>query len=423
MYRASLKTNILSLSALQAANYFIPLLTIPYITRQLGLERYGEIVFAQSILQITILIVDYGFSLGGARDIAACREDKACISRKFCVTWAAQWALLLLVLALTMAFLLFNQKISNNTVLLYVVGSGLVIAQVLFPLWLFQGIERLDIAATCQIIGKVSALPILLLCEPTPNGQIAVMGFFSASMLVPGVLGLWWINKNRVVVWLLPTRTLITSTIKNGSYLFVSRISISIYTTAIPIGLGYWAGSSQLALFNLADKVRLAVQSLVSPLSQALLPRMSYLFSHEARSAFHILRKSAWILAVITLTAGACLVLFAEQILFILGGNEFLVGADVLRLLAIAPFIVATSNLLGMQIMLPLGFNKHFSVITSLASLIPIISLYWLVVSFGAFGAACAILVTESFVALIMLIFVMRILRNRPDLQGITKDL
>lgn len=59
--------NLIALFSVQAVNYIIPLLTIPYLTRVLKPEGWGQVAFVQSLGLMLITIMEYGFSLSAAR--------------------------------------------------------------------------------------------------------------------------------------------------------------------------------------------------------------------------------------------------------------------------------------------------------------------------------------------------------------------
>ena len=77
--------NITALGVLQIANYLIPLLVLPIISRVLGATLFGGVGYAQNIVSYLTLIVNYGFEYSATRQIALAGEDKA---RKQKIFWA-----------------------------------------------------------------------------------------------------------------------------------------------------------------------------------------------------------------------------------------------------------------------------------------------------------------------------------------------
>ena len=68
--------NAASLISLQAVGYVLPLVTVPYLLRVLGPERFGLIAFSQAVMASFVTLNDYGFNLSATRELAICREDR-----------------------------------------------------------------------------------------------------------------------------------------------------------------------------------------------------------------------------------------------------------------------------------------------------------------------------------------------------------
>jgi O-antigen/teichoic acid export membrane protein len=396
-----LRHNIAALGAMEIAIYLIPLVTLPYLTRTLGVESYGKVAFVQVVIAFSMLLVDYGFSWSATQKISAHRGERALIAKIFSATWAAQWLLAMLACVFISAALLTIPLLSRDANL-YVMGMLIVFGNVLFPLWLLQGLERMREVAIIQVISRIAVLPLVFIFVRDSTDTIIAVALVGMGSVIAGIMSLVWIKRFKIVEFQRPVIHEIAGALRAGAGLFVSRISISTYTVLIPLILGVVAGPAVLAYFNLADKARSAAQSALSPIAQALFPRMSHLYKYDQIGARNLLNKSMLAVLLVGGGSGALLWVFSDYIVLILGGPSFSDAAAVLRWLSMLPLIIGLSNIFGVQVMLPNGLNRIFNSILIAASIISLIVVWPLVRHNGASGAAQTILVIEIFVTCCM---------------------
>lgn len=392
-----LRNNIASLGMVQVANYAIPLVTLPYLTRVLGPMAYGQVAFAQVLMVYFVLLTDYGFSWSATHKIAAHRDDRAYISRVFIGTWTAQWLLVVVAASLATLAVLYVDRLRPDASL-YALAFTAVVGNALFPIWFLQGLERLQAVAAIQVTSRlVALLPIFVLVK-APSDAGFVLAINGGAAVLSGLLSIGWIRYQHLADWHWPGWPAVMHELHDGRALFGSRVVISFYTTLVPLALGWIAGPVALANFSLADKLRTAAQALLSPLSQALFPRMTHLFATDKSAAFHLLKRSLLAVLVIAGSASALLWIFAEPLAVLLGGEAFRPASAALRWLALLPLLIGLSNVFGVQVMLPNSMNRPFNIILTAAGGLSILLIWPLIRQMQAVGAAQTMLIVELFV-------------------------
>jgi PST family polysaccharide transporter len=82
-HRKRIIENMFALGFVQAINYILPLLVLPYLARVLGAENFGVYILAQALAFYFVVLTDYGFKFTATQIIALHRDDPEKSSKIF----------------------------------------------------------------------------------------------------------------------------------------------------------------------------------------------------------------------------------------------------------------------------------------------------------------------------------------------------
>ncbi|GIK21971.1 MAG: transporter [Ignavibacteriota bacterium] len=397
--------NFTSLSLLQLANYIFPVITLPYLVRVLGPEKYGVINFAAAFSAYFVIITDYGFNLSATQEISVNRNDKEKVSEIFSSVLTIK--IILFFLSSGIFFLIVNmfELFSNDAGLYSIMFIG-VVGIVLFPLWVYQSVEQMKYILIINVaIRSVTVVSIFLLVK-VENDYLLLAVIYTITQVMTGITGLFFAIRKFDLRYLFPSKVQLLEQLKKGWNLFLSSIWINLYTTSNVFILGLFAPNSVVGYYSAADKVRIAFQGILSSMSQSVFPYVNKLLAESYQKFLSFNRKLLKISVIIGIIISSSLFLFAEPIVKIVLGNEYSPSVIVLRIIAWLPLIIFLSNVFGIQTMLPLNYQKRFSQILFLAALINLMISFSIVPSYFEIGTAVSMLVTEIFVTLSFYIFI-----------------
>lgn len=390
-------TNFFSLSVLQFANYLAPLITLPYLFRVLGPSRFGLIEFARAVSLSFLILTDYGFNLSATREISVHRDDHAKVSQVFSSVMVLK-GLLTVGSFLTLALLVLAFAKLRSDWPVYFLAFGAVVGQCLFPLWLFQGLERMKCIAVISVAAKSLVVASLFVFIKDAGDYLYVPLLQSAGSILMGLAGLVIAFRHLSVRPGLPCLSVLGRELANGWHIFISKMAASLYTTGNVVILGLFADTAYVAYFAAGDKIVRAIQGLQIPLSQAIFPHVGRLATESRHAALAFVSHVARIVGVVTLVLSTVLFAAAPTIAAVLLGPQSAASVPVIRILSFLPFIIGLSNIFGVQVMINFGLKKMLTRIMMAAGLLDIVLAVVLAVAYQHVGVSIAVLLTEIFV-------------------------
>jgi PST family polysaccharide transporter len=266
--------NFFSLSVLQAANYLLPLITLPYLTRVLGPEKFGLIAFAQAFIFYFQVITDYGFTVTATRDISFNRTDKQKISQIFSSVFTIKIGLTILTF-LFLVLLIFIIKKFRADWDLYLLTFGIVFGNTLFPVWFFQGIERMKYITGLNILSKALFTLSIFIIVKSPSDYLLVPLLNSIGFIIAGSLGFVIALIYFKVNLKIPNWIIIKTHLKDGWYIFLSGLSGNLYGQGTIFIIGILAPREIVGYYSVAEKLVKSIIGLSQPVAQTLLPFLS----------------------------------------------------------------------------------------------------------------------------------------------------
>jgi PST family polysaccharide transporter len=404
--------NITGLSLVQAVNYLVPLVLIPYLVRVLGLTAFGVVVLAQAANRYLDALNDYGFSLSATRGVA-CRRGHWEEIGPYCAEVMEAKAVLFAVCGAIMAGLCATVPPFSRVPVAFLSGLALVAGDALLPAWFFQGLEESQRLVAAVAAGRVGAALGIVLLVRSPSD-------YAWAILLPGVgvlgAGVWAFALMRRRCgphwrWAPPRR--VAACLREHASVCLANSASTVLASSGDLVLGLVTSGAVLGAYAACEKIAKAVLALFAPLTQGLLPFNSARFQRSYSQGRRAVTISGLAVSAVAFVVAGALALGSTRILHLLYGSRAAdLSAGLLAAFGVWVVLGVINNFLGIQFLLGGGWPGSYSRAFALATAVQLAILYPFCRWWAGQGALAAMGAAEGLLTCLLVVTVIRLDRR-----------
>ena len=402
----SVKFNFIMNLVLTVSNFLFPLITFPYVSRILLPEGTGKVAFAISVVSYFSIFASFGVATYGVRACAQVRDNKELLSK------TVHELLFINIVTTILVYICFSLVISfvprfYTEKELFWSASIFILFTIIGIEWLYKGLEKYQYITIRTIIFKLIALFLFFIFIKTKDDYID-FAFISVFAIVgSGIFNLF--NSRKLIYYRKYNKYEFKKHLKPMFFLFLTTLSIAIYTSVDEAILGLLSFSQEVGYYNAAIRVKGILFTLITSLGIVLLPRLSYYAENNMNFEFHsALKKSMNFIIVIVVPIVIFFMIFAKETILLLAGDNYINAIFLLQIIVWALPLSAITNILGIQILLPLKRDKELLISVLLAAVVDIIVNLILVPKLAAVGTAISVIFAEITVLVTQLLMLRR---------------
>jgi PST family polysaccharide transporter len=395
----TLVENFSYITVFQVFSLLIPIITYPYLIRKLGSDIYGLIAFSQAITGYLIVLVSFGFNTSATQEISINRNNPAKISEIVSSVMIIKTVLFLISCIILSALTLLIPDARNHKALFYL-SLWICLYDVLFPVWYFQGIERMKFITYINLISRTIFIILIFVFIRSPKDYLFLPISNGLGAIIAGTISLMIVfNRDKVRFSFQPLATL-RQYFNTSRPIFVSYLASRIYDGSSKIIIGNFLGMTEVAYYDLAEKITSVLKIPQSILSQTVFPKIS--LEKDILFVMKILK----ITVLFHLILLILVVLFSKLIVTILGGDLMISAYAILNILALTLPIVAAGNIFGTQILIPFGHYRDFqnTIVFSAIIYIVLFLLLWSLSSVTLVSITILTVIIEAFITTMFII-------------------
>ena len=356
MKERSVKKNFIMNALLAMSGFVFQIITFPYISRVLGPAGTGKVSFATSVVAYFSMFAQLGIPTYGIRACAKVRDDRAALTRTAHELLGINLAMDALSYMLLALALVLVPRLKADRTLIAIISATVLLNSIGME-WLYKALEQYTYITVRSIAFKLVALAAMFLLVRAEEHYVVYGGISIFAASASNLLN--FANARRYIDLRRPRDCNWRRHVRPVMIFFGMSCAATVYTNLDALMLGFMTTDADVGLYNAAVKVKTILVSVVTALGAVLLPRFSYYIEHGQTDAFRRMAQKA--LRFVLLFASALALyfaLYAPECILVLSGEAYLGSIAPMRFIMPTVLFIGLSNVLGMQILVPLGREK-----------------------------------------------------------------
>lgn len=383
----------------------LPIITTPYISRVLGAEGIGTYSYVNSICTYFILFSTLGSDLYGKRKIAYIRDNRECSSEVF-------WNIAIFRISLGAIGLItyWYFYCINDANRVYSIMILYLLANLIDISWFFHGMEEFRVTVVKNIIIKLVGT-ILIFIVVKNEKQVWLYALCIAGSTFIANLSLWFYVPRYITKIKVSYKQILFMLIPMVS-LFLPQVAIELYTVIDKTMLGKLSQNmAEVGYYEQTQKIVKLATMFVASLGSVMLPNISHDYAKNDMGKIQKKIKLSMRFNLIFTTAiGTGIVAVSDNFVGWFYGRGYEKVIILLKIMSVLVPILGSSNVLGVQFLMPTSKQKEYTISVCIGCLINIILNITLIPQYGSIGAAVSTIIAEFSVTISQILFVSKYL-------------
>lgn len=345
--------NFSYLSILQIFTLLAPFITYPYLLRVLGYETYGKIIFAQAISTNLSILINFGFNVSGTNNVVNSRENRKELSKIISSIFTIKFMIWLLCLFIYITIIEFVPALRKDSYL-YIISFFITFNDLLFPIWFFQGIEKMKYITFINVLVRLLFVLLTFSFVKNVNDYLFVPISNATGALLGGSIAVYILIAKEGIVFRLQSFKTLKYFFLDSLPLFVSTLSVQIYINLNKIVIGSFIGMKDVAIYDIAEKISTFLKIPTSMIAQATFPKIV----RERNISF--INKIMIGTSIVIFFGYLIVFVFTGQLIHLLTGHNNDLAINIVRVLSFSGVIVVFNYFLGQNRFIAFGYKKYY---------------------------------------------------------------